>query len=171
MKIGIYPGSFDPFTVGHLDILLRAKKIFDRVIVGVLENSAKSPAFSLDQRVDFIRRSAKEANVDCEVVRFSGLLVDFAQRCNATAIVRGLRAVTDFEYEMQMASMNKKLAPDVETIFLMTSTKHSYLSASIVRELGRWGGCIDGFVAPSILCDVREALRVQNPTENCEAKP
>ncbi len=158
MKTGIYAGSFDPFTNGHLDILERASRVFDKVIVGVLTNSAKTPTFTLEERLDFIRRSVEAAAIDCEVSTFSGLLVDFAKERRATSLVRGLRAVTDFEYELQIASINKKLAPEIETIFLMSSTKYSYLSASIVREIGHWDGPIAEFVPPAIHDDIKRIL-------------
>ncbi|SDK43506.1 pantetheine-phosphate adenylyltransferase [Natronincola ferrireducens] len=149
MKIGIYPGSFDPITNGHLDIIERASKICDKVIVGVLENPSKNPIFTLSERVELIEKVVKDysnVTVDC----FSGLLIDYANKKDAKVIIKGLRAVSDFEYEFQMALMNRKLAPEVETIFLMTSSKNSYLSSSLVKEVAKFGGCIEGLV-PDII--------------------
>ncbi|SES66444.1 Phosphopantetheine adenylyltransferase [Natronincola peptidivorans] len=145
MKIGIYPGSFDPITNGHLDIIQRASKLFDKVIVAVLENPNKNPMFTLEERVKLIKEAVgpyKNITIDC----FSGLLIDYAKKKNAKVIIKGLRAVSDFEYEFQMALMNRKLDSDVETIFLMTSSKNSYLSSSLVKEVARFGGCIEGLV-------------------------
>ncbi|AKL95522.1 phosphopantetheine adenylyltransferase CoaD [Clostridium aceticum] len=148
MKIGIYPGSFDPITNGHLDIIERASKLCDQVVVSVLQNPSKNPLFSLEERVALIKEAAaayENVTVDC----FSGLLIDYAKKNNANIIIKGLRAVSDFEYEFQMALMNRKLAPDVETIFLMTSSKNSYLSSSLVKEVAKFGGCIEGLVPES----------------------
>lgn len=152
MRICVYPGTFDPFTVGHLDILIRAEKLFDKVIIGLLQNTAKTPFFTEEERKRFICQTAEAANVkNYDIVAFSGLLVDFAQQNNAVAVIRGLRAVTDFEYELQIAAMNKKLAPKLETVFLMTNTRYSYLSSSMVREVGSFGGDITGLV-PEAIC-------------------
>lgn len=147
MSICIYPGSFDPFTNGHLDLLIRASKIFDQVIVGVLINSDKKGFFTTQERKEFITLSAKEAGIENFAVEtFNGLTIDFAKEQSAHIIIRGLRAVTDFEYELQIAATNKKLAPDIETMFLMTNTLYSYLSSSIVKEIATYGGCIAGLV-------------------------
>lgn len=149
MKIGIYPGSFDPITNGHLDIIERASKICDEVIVAVLKNPGKNPLFTLEERVDLIKKVVQDfPNVKVEC--FSGLLVDYVMHHDAKVIIKGLRAVSDFEYEFQMALMNRKLAPEVETVFLMASSKHSYLSSSLVKEVARFGGCIEGLV-PDII--------------------
>ena len=149
MQIGIYPGSFDPITNGHLDIIERASRICDKVIVAVLKNTNKNPMFTLEERVALIEEVvAPFGNVTVEC--FSGLLVDYAKQHNANVIIKGLRAVSDFEYEFQMALMNRKLSPDVETIFLMTSSKNSYLSSSIVKEVAKFGGCIEGLVPQNI---------------------
>lgn len=148
MKIGIYPGSFDPITNGHLDIIERASKLCDKVIVSVLQNPSKSPLFTLEERVCLIEEAVKPfGNITVEC--FSGLLIDYAKKNDAKVIIKGLRAVSDFEYEFQMALMNRKLAPDVETIFLMTSSENSYLSSSLVKEVARFGGCIEGLVPES----------------------
>ncbi len=148
MKIGIYPGSFDPITNGHLDIIQRASKLCDKVIVAVLENPSKNPLFTVQERVGLIEQAVQSCSnvvVDC----FTGLLTDYATQNNASMIIKGLRAVSDFEYEFQMALMNRKLAPDLETIFLMTSSENSYLSSSIVKEVAKYGGCIEGLVPKS----------------------
>ena len=152
MKIGIYPGSFDPVTLGHLDVIERSAKIVDKLIIGVLINSAKKPLFTADERVELIRQAVKEKGIDnAEVETFDGLTVDFARSHNAGVIVRGLRAVTDFEYELQIAQINHKLAPDIDTMFLTTSVKYSYLSSSIVKEIASYGGDIKSLVPDCIL--------------------
>ena len=153
MKKCVYPGSFDPITSGHLDIIERASAMFDDVTVAVLINKNKQPAFSVEQRMDFIRRSTSHlsgVSVDC----FSGLLVDYMKARQANIVIRGLRAISDFEYEFQMAAMNAKLARDVETIFLMTDISHSFLSSSMVKELVYHGGNISGLVPSGIEEDV-----------------
>jgi len=150
-NIAVYPGSFDPVTNGHLDIIKRAARIFDRVYVAVLTNSAKTPMFTVEERMDFIRRTvAPYSNV--EVDSFSGLLVDYMEQKKANVIIKGLRAVSDFEYEFQMALMNHKLSREVETLFMMTSGRYSYLSSSIVKEVARHGGNLSDLV-PDILAD------------------
>lgn len=149
MKIGIYPGSFDPITNGHLDIIERASQICDEVIVSVLKNQSKKGMFTLEERVGLIQeviRPYPNVKVEC----FSGLLVDYVKLKQANVIIKGLRAVSDFEYEFQMALMNRKLAPDVETVFLMTSSKYSYLSSSLVKEVASFGGCIEGLIPDTI---------------------
>ena len=149
MNIGIYPGSFDPITYGHLDIITRSAKLFDKLIVAVLSNPQKKPLFTVDERVEMIKQSVQDiANI--EIDSFSGLLVDFARLKRAKVIVKGLRAVSDFEYELQMALMNNKLDDEIETIFIMTSTKYSYLSSSIVKEVSSFGGCVKGLVPPIV---------------------
>lgn len=145
MRIAVYPGSFDPVTMGHLDVIRRASKLFDKIIVAVLTNSAKRPAFAQQERVDMIcRATAGMPNV--EVVHFSGLLVDFCRRVGATVIVKGLRAVSDFEYEFQMALTNQQMDEHIDTVFLTTTAQYMYLSSSIVREVASLGGDISGFV-------------------------
>ena len=147
MRIAVYPGSFDPVTLGHMDIISRSSKLFDKLIVGVLVNSSKVPLFSAEERVNMIKGVVSEyANV--EVRSFDGLLVEFARLCKATAVVRGLRAVTDFEYELQMSQTNHIIAPDIDTIFLTTNLNYAYLSSSVVKEVARYGGDISKFVAP-----------------------
>lgn len=150
MKIAIYPGSFDPVTNGHTDIISRASDMFDILIVGVLNNSSKTPLFTVEERMDMLRMvSAPYSNV--QVKSFDGLLVDFAHKENAKILVRGLRAVTDFEYELQLAQTNRVVSPDIDTIFLNTNLKYSYLSSSIVKEIASYGGNIDEFCDPRIV--------------------
>lgn len=157
MRICVYPGSFDPITCGHMDIIKRIVGMFDRVVVGVLQNVRKQSLFSVEERIGYIERCT-EAMGNVEVEAFDGLLVDFAKKKDALYIVRGLRAVSDFEYEFQMASMNKKLYPEAETVFLMTNTRYSYLSSSLVREIGHWGGCLEGLLPREIIADLTKKL-------------
>lgn len=149
MKTVLYPGSFDPVTNGHLDIVRRASKMFDEVVVGVLVNSQKSPMFTVDERVALIEEATNSLD-NVKVVQFSGLLVDYVKKENITAILKGLRAISDFEMEFQMASMNKKLNDDAETIFMMTATEYSYLSSSLVKEVFKFGGEIEGLVPDNV---------------------
>lgn len=149
MKTVLYPGSFDPVTNGHLDIVRRAAKMFDEVVVGVLVNSQKSPMFTVDERVALIQEATSSLD-NVKVVQFSGLLVDYVKKENITAILKGLRAISDFEMEFQMASMNKKLNDDAETIFMMTATEYSYLSSSLVKEVFKFGGEIEGLVPDNV---------------------
>lgn len=150
MRVGIYPGSFDPVTYGHLDIILRSSKMFDLLIIAVLKNSTKNPLFSVEERVQLLHKVTKDIdNVSIEA--FDGLLVDFADKRNATTIVRGLRAVSDFEYELQIAQTNHKMNSNIDTIFLTTSLEYSYLSSSVVREIASYQGDITNFVPPEIV--------------------
>jgi len=145
----IYPGTFDPPTNGHLDLIERSAKLFDVLIVAIGEASAKNPLFSLEERLHMLRElCANYPNV--EVDHFKGLLVNYAKEKGANLIIRGLRAVSDFEYEMQMALMNRKLAPEIETVFLMTSAKWSFLSSSLVKEIALLGGCVRDLVPPLV---------------------
>jgi len=148
-KIAVYPGSFDPITFGHLDIINRALKIFDEVIIAVARNERKSPLFSVDERVDLIKSVIKDSD-RARVDTFEGLLVDYARSCKAQAIVRGLRAISDFEYELQMAQINRGISREVETVFLMTSVFYSFLSSSMVKEVYSLQGPIDGLVPPLV---------------------
>ena len=144
-KNAVYPGSFDPVTNGHLDIIKRASKIFDTLYVAILENSAKSPAFSMDERVELLKKVT--ADMDNVVIdKFSGLLVDYAESVDAHVIIKGLRAVSDFEYEFQMALMNRNLNRNIETLFMTTNEKYSYLSSSIVKEVAKHQGSLKGLV-------------------------
>ena len=149
MRIGVYPGTFDPVTYGHLDLVERGRKHVDRLILAILRNEDKQPLFSVEDRIAFLRESA--AAWDNVVVdSFDGLLVDYAKRTGASLILRGLRAVSDFEYELQMAMMNRRLAHDIETAFLMPSEAFSYVSSRLVREVARLGGDVGGLVPPSV---------------------
>lgn len=150
MKIGIYPGSFDPVTLGHLDVIRRSAKLVDRLVIGVLNNGKKHPLFSEEERVRMIQMITQDIP-NVEVESFHGLLVDYAKVKHAQFIVRGLRAVTDFEYELQLAQTNHKIAPEVDTIFLTTSVEYAYVSSSIVKEIASYGGDISAFVAEPIV--------------------
>jgi pantetheine-phosphate adenylyltransferase len=149
MMICVYPGSFDPLTNGHLDIISRAVKICDKLIVAVGSNEVKKPAFTVDERIDFIK-CALNGQMDIEVTCFSGLLVSFLKKVGANTVIKGLRAMSDFEYEFQMALLNKSLEPDIETLFMMTNVNYSYLSSSAVKEIAKNGGSIDGLVPDCI---------------------
>ncbi|NLK20968.1 MAG: pantetheine-phosphate adenylyltransferase [Epulopiscium sp.] len=149
MRIGIYPGSFDPATYGHLDIISRASRLVDILIVGVLSNVRKQPLLTVEERIGLLKDITRHfPNVKVEA--FSGLLVDFAVQKNASIIIRGLRAVTDFEYELQMAQSNRNLSKDIETIFLATNVQYSFLSSSIVKEIAEFGGNVDSLVPPKV---------------------
>lgn len=150
MRIGVVPGSFDPVTLGHLDIIERGVKIVDKLIVGVLENSAKQPMFSVDQRIALLKK-ATEHLPTVEVLPFTGLLVDFLKQQQAGVVIRGLRAVTDFEYELQLAQANRTLYPDMETIFLTTNISYSYISSTIVKDVLKHNGDVGHFVPASTL--------------------
>ncbi len=165
-RIAVYPGSFDPVTNGHMDIIRRSARTFDKVYVAVLVNSSKKPMFSTEQRMEWIRRAAEGLD-NVEVDTFSGLLVDYMKDKGARFIIKGLRAVSDFEYEFQMALMNHKLSKDIETLFMMTSAKYQYLSSSIVKEIARHGASLDGLV-PDILSDeiLKKSQQVLHPDNN-----
>ena len=160
MKLAVCPGSFDPVTVGHLDIITRASKLFDKVIVVVMSNAAKSPLFTRVERMELLQKTLAEAginnvSVDC----YDGLLADYVKMRNATAIVKGLRAVSDFEYEFQMALTNRKLYPEAETVFLTTAAENMYLSSSLVKQVARLDGDISDFVPACILSEIKEKFR------------
>lgn len=148
-RIAIYPGTFDPLTNGHLDVIKRALSLFDHLIVAVACNERKTPLFSADERAAMIRQATRGLN-GVSVDRFDGLLVDYARRRKAVALIRGLRAVSDFEYELQMALMNRKLNPRVEAIFLMPSQQYTYLNSSLVKEIARMGGPVKDLVPPGV---------------------
>ncbi len=158
MRIAVYPGSFDPITNGHLDIIKRAAKLYDKVIVGVLNNSSKKPWFSAEKRKELIDEVTKDIpNVSCDT--FSGLLVDFAKNNGATVIIKGLRTVADFEYEFQMALLNKALNPEYETMFMMTDSKYSYISSSMVKDVARYNGELNGLVPGNVILEIKEKLQ------------
>jgi pantetheine-phosphate adenylyltransferase len=157
MKTALCPGSFDPVTNGHIDVIERAANIFDKVVVAVISNPEKEPYFSLSERVTMLRKALAN-NRRVTVVSFDGLLANFARRQKVNVIVRGLRAVSDFDYEFQMALNNRKLAPEIETIFLMTDSKYSYLSSSLVRQIARLGGSIQG-LAPRVVAKMLKKRR------------
>lgn len=160
IRVGVYPGSFDPLTNGHLDIIKRASKIFDKLIVGVLRNSQKNSMFTMEERVQLIKKSvAAESDIEnVEVVMFEGLLVDFVKNSGASTIVRGLRAVSDYEYELQMAMLNKHMNEEIDTIFFMTDIKNSFLSSSIIKDVAKNHGDISGLVPEVIVDDVKNKM-------------
>jgi pantetheine-phosphate adenylyltransferase len=154
MLDAIYPGSFDPLTNGHLSIIQRGLKMFDRVIVGIAVNPKKAPLFTVEERMELIREACPDPRV--EVDHFEGLLVSYARRRNVKVLLRGLRAVSDFDYEFQMANMNRTLAPDVETVFMMTGEDYFYISSQLVREVASMGGKVDGLVPTNVLARLNE---------------
>ena len=159
MKTAIYPGSFDPVTNGHLDIIQRASKMFDKLVVVVLINPLKTYSFSMKERCEFLKETTKDIP-NVEIASFDGLLADFFnQRSDVDVIVKGLRATTDFEYEFQMALTNRKLNPEAETVFLTTTAEHMYLSSSLVKQVAGFGGDITGFVPGCIIPDIMEKIR------------
>ena len=160
MKKAIYPGSFDPLTLGHLDIIERSARIVDELVVGVLNNSAKNSLFSLDERVSMIKEMT-DSMPNVTVTSFNGLLVDYMREIDATIIVRGLRAVTDFEYELQIAQTNNVENPEVETIFLTTSHQYSYLSSTIVKEFASYGGDLSKFVPARFIDRIYDKYQIK----------
>lgn len=156
----IYPGSFDPITYGHLDIIDRCSKKFDKVIVSVLNNKSKKHMFTIEERVELLEKALEDYD-NVEVDTFSGLLVDYAKEKGCTTMVRGLRAVSDFEYEMQMALVNKKLEPDIETFFMVSRGKYAYLSSSIVKEVAIFGGDVSCFVPHNVEIALKEKIKDQ----------
>ena len=159
-RIAICPGSFDPITFGHLDIITRASKMFDRLIIVVAANGAKHCSFTPEERVEMIKKCTGDLD-NVEVVHYDGLLADYAADCGATAIVKGLRAMSDFEYEFQMALTNKKLNPNVETLFLTTASQNMYLSSSMVKQIASMGGDISSFVPEAIRHDIIDRIYIK----------
>ena len=157
MVVAVYPGSFDPATYGHLDVIQRASVSFDKVIVGVLHNSAKSPLFSVEERVNILEKATEHIS-NVVIKPFNGLSVNFARENKAQVIVRGLRAVTDFEYELQMAQTNRSLQPEIDTLFFATELNYAYISSTIVKEVASYGGDISGFVPPLIADQVYDKI-------------
>ena len=159
MVRAIYAGSFDPVTFGHLDIIVRASRVVEELVVGVLNNRAKSPLFSVEERVKMLEEVTKEyPNV--KIRSFTGLLVEFAKECEARVIVRGLRAITDFDYELQMAQTNRIMSPDLDTIFLTTSLEYAYLSSTTVKEVAGFGGDISAYVPPYVEKKIQERMEI-----------
>ncbi|VAW35476.1 Phosphopantetheine adenylyltransferase [hydrothermal vent metagenome] len=156
-RVAIYPGTFDPITKGHLDIINRGRMLFDTLVVAVADSTPKGPLFSVDERVDLIRHEVKKHN-SIKVESFDGLLVDYAREKKATVLLRGLRVISDFEYEFQMALTNRELAPDVETVFMMTAESYAHISSRFIRDIARLGGDLKSFVTPA----VARALKKKN---------
>jgi pantetheine-phosphate adenylyltransferase len=159
MRIGLYPGTFDPVTNGHLDIIGRAVKLVDRLVVGVAQNDDKGPLFTTAERVEMVQNEVKRFDADIIVKPFSSLLMHFAEDLDANVIVRGLRAVADFEYEFQMTAMNQRLNQDIETVFLMADPRHQAIASRLVKEIARLDGAIDSFVSPAVAAAVREKVQ------------
>ncbi|HEU5286414.1 MAG TPA: pantetheine-phosphate adenylyltransferase [Sphingomicrobium sp.] len=157
-RVGVYPGTFDPITLGHLDIVRRGAHLVDRLVIGVTTNPSKEPMFSLPERLEMVRREVAGIPGDISVVEFDSLLMDFAVREGASLILRGLRAVSDFEYEYQMAGMNQQLNDEVETVFLMADVSLQPIASRLVKEIARYGGAIDKFVTPAVAADVAAHL-------------
>ena len=155
MRIGLYPGTFDPVTNGHMDIIGRAVKLVDRLVIGVAQNDDKGPLFTTAERVELLRAEVAPLNADIGVEPFSTLLMHFAEQLNANVIVRGLRAVADFEYEFQMTAMNQRLNADIETVFLMADPRHQAIASRLVKEIARLDGAIESFVSPRVAERVR----------------
>lgn len=160
MKRAVYPGSFDPITNGHLDIIERASRVFDEVIIVVLVNPSKKGLFDIDERVKLIQKCIHNFD-NVRVESFDGLLVNFMEKVDARVIIKGLRAVSDFEYEFQMALMNNKLDPNIETVFMMTNAKYSYLSSSSIKQVAMFGGCIKDLVPDYVIGDIMSKIRTE----------
>jgi pantetheine-phosphate adenylyltransferase len=156
--IGVYPGTFDPITLGHVDIIRRGAHLVDRLVVGVTTNPSKEPMFTVAERLDMVRREVADIAPNVDVVEFDSLLMDFAEAQGASLILRGLRAVADFEYEFQMAGMNQQLNDDIETVFLMADVALQPIASRLVKEIARYGGDIAKFVPPGVVGDVRAKL-------------
>jgi pantetheine-phosphate adenylyltransferase len=158
VKIAVYPGTFDPITFGHLDIIRRGAHLVDKLVIGVTTNPSKEPMFSVEERLAMVRREVNGIAGQIEVVEFDSLLMDFAEQQDATAILRGLRAVADFEYEFQMAGMNQQLNENIETVFLMADVSLQPIASKLVKEIARYGGSVDKFVTRQVAEDVRRHL-------------
>lgn len=161
IDVAVFPGSFDPLTNGHMDIITRSLKIFDRIVVAVLENPKKERLFSLDERVALIKKVFEKQGDRVRVESFSGLLVEYAKKINTRVIIRGLRAISDYDYEAQIALMNRNLSDEIETFFLMSREENSYISSSLVKEVALLGGTITNFVSPIVEDALKEKLRVK----------
>jgi pantetheine-phosphate adenylyltransferase len=159
-RIGVYPGTFDPVTFGHLDIIRRGAKLVDHLVIGVTTNASKSPMFSVEERIAMVEREVEGIAGEISVVTFDSLLMDFAEREGASMIVRGLRAVADFEYEYQMAGMNQQINSRIETVFLMADVALQPIASRLVKEIAIYGGAIDRFVSPAVAADVRARVDV-----------
>ncbi len=159
MKTAVYPGTFDPITLGHMDIIGRAARLADRLVIGVTTNPSKSPMFTIEERLDMVRRETVGVPGDLSVVAFDSLLMDFAVRERASVIVRGLRAVADFEYEFQMAGMNQQLNAEIDTVFLMADVSLQPIASRLVKEIALYGGDIGKFVTPAVAAEVAERVR------------
>jgi pantetheine-phosphate adenylyltransferase len=157
-KIGVYPGTFDPITLGHLDIIRRGAHLVDRLVIGVTTNPSKEPMFTVAERLEMVRRETADIRDNIQVVEFDTLLMDFAESQNASMIIRGLRAVSDFEYEFQMAGMNQQLNNSIETVFLMADISLQPIASRLVKEIARYGGSIHKFVTPAVAADVARQL-------------
>jgi len=158
LKIAVYPGTFDPITLGHLDIIRRGAHLVDKLVIGVTTNPSKEPMFTVEERLEMVKREVADILGNIAVVEFDSLLMDFAEAQGATAILRGLRAVADFEYEYQMAGMNQQLNDDIETVFLMADVSLQPIASKLVKEIARYGGAIDRFVTPAVAADVKRHL-------------
>ncbi|WP_292072920.1 pantetheine-phosphate adenylyltransferase [Brevundimonas sp. UBA7534] len=161
MRIGLYPGTFDPVTNGHTDIIKRALKLVDRVVIGVAQNDDKGPLFTTDERVEMVRAEVAGLGGDIVVRPFSTLLMHFAEEVEASVIIRGLRAVADFEYEFQMTAMNQRLNQDIETVFLMADPRHQAIASRLVKEIARLDGNIDSFVSANVAEQVRAKVKIK----------
>lgn len=168
-RVAVYPGSFDPLTNGHLDIIERSLELFDKLVVAVAHNQRKQPLFSLQERIDIVRAVTDPSRVEVDTIE--GLLVDYARAKGARAVVRGLRAVADFEYEFQMTLMNRRLAPDVETVFLMTRDDHSFVSSSLVKEVASFGGKVDEFVPPLVAERLKQRIAERSAQRSGATSP
>jgi len=160
--LAVYPGSFDPLTNGHVDIILRGARLFDRIVVAMLVNAEKSPLFTMGERVEIAREVFKD-HVNVEIATFDGLLVDYVERRQAQVIVRGLRAISDFEFEFQMALMNRRLRPEIETVFMMPAEQYTYISSRLIKEVFALGGRVHGLVPELVEVRLRDKVLARNP--------